>query len=72
MQCGNGLMHESVLVHDLTKCTRPVFEWANSMLVVVVEHLLGRDCTQEGVEHHYDTTGEAYVGRGHASNAGGW
>jgi meiotically up-regulated gene 157 (Mug157) protein len=23
MQCGNGLMHESVDVNDLSKCTRP-------------------------------------------------
>lgn len=26
LQCGNGLMHESVSVSNLNSCTRPVFE----------------------------------------------
>lgn len=33
LQCGNGLMHESVSTQNLAQCTRPVFEWANAMLV---------------------------------------
>lgn len=33
LQCGNGLMHESVSTQNLGQCTRPVFEWANAMLV---------------------------------------
>ena len=26
MQCGNGLMHESVDVNDVSKCTRPWYD----------------------------------------------
>lgn len=44
MQCGNGLMHESVNIHRPSRCTRPLFEWANAMLVVLAEQLLGEDC----------------------------
>lgn len=44
LQCGNGLMHESVHVDDLESCTRPVFEWANAMLVTLVERTLGTTC----------------------------
>lgn len=47
MQCGNGLMHESVDVNNLNHCTRPVFEWANALAVVLGEHLLGLDCDAE-------------------------
>lgn len=32
MQCGNGLMHESIHVDHPVACTRPIFEWANEML----------------------------------------
>lgn len=32
MQCGNGLMHESVDVNFPQACTRPIFEWSNEML----------------------------------------
>lgn len=32
MQCGNGLMHESIHVDHPIACTRPIFEWANEML----------------------------------------
>ena len=46
-QCDDGLMHESVDASNLQACTRPHFEWANAMLVVVVESLLGRDCDAE-------------------------
>jgi meiotically up-regulated gene 157 (Mug157) protein len=35
MQCGNGLMHESVSAADPGSCTRPWFEWANAMFVVL-------------------------------------
>lgn len=44
MQCGNGLMHESVAADDPTRCTRPEFEWANSLFVVLAESTLGIDC----------------------------
>lgn len=43
-QCGNGLMHESVRVNNLMQCTREIFEWANAMLVVLVESALDVDC----------------------------
>lgn len=44
MQCGNGLMHERAHVAGGSRCTREHFEWANALLVVVVEQLLGSDC----------------------------
>ncbi|KAI7846176.1 hypothetical protein COHA_000346 [Chlorella ohadii] len=44
MQCGDGLMHESVHVDNLKACTRKWFEWANALLAISVEHLLGYDC----------------------------
>lgn len=46
LQCGNGLMHESVNKDDLSRCTRPIFEWANAMLVTLVEGLLGWHCEE--------------------------
>lgn len=45
MQCGNGLMHESVSVNDLKSCTRKWFGWANAMLVALVEGAMGIDCS---------------------------
>jgi Metal-independent alpha-mannosidase (GH125) len=51
LQCGNGLMHESVSVHDLGKCTRPWFEWANAMLVVFAENALGLDCSSAAEQY---------------------
>ena len=51
LQCGNALMHESVSVHDLGKCTRPWFEWANAMLVVFAENALGLDCSAAAEKH---------------------
>ncbi|KAL4425793.1 hypothetical protein ABPG75_009809 [Micractinium tetrahymenae] len=45
MQCGNGLMHESVSVNDLNSCTRKWFGWANAMLVALVEGAMGVDCS---------------------------
>jgi meiotically up-regulated gene 157 (Mug157) protein len=39
MQCGNGLMHESVSVDKPSTCTRPIFEWANEMLgTALIQH----------------------------------
>lgn len=40
MQCGNGVMHESVHVNDLSRCTRMDFEWANALMVKIVHELL--------------------------------
>jgi meiotically up-regulated gene 157 (Mug157) protein len=50
MAYGNGLMHESVHVDQLSSFTRPEFGWANAMLVVV-ENLLGVDCDAEAEVH---------------------
>ena len=36
MTCGNGRMHESVSVENVAVCTRPDFEWANTMFVELV------------------------------------
>ena len=52
MQCGNGLMHESVNVNDVNSCTRPLFHWANAMFVVAMEQVLGWDCGQLAKEQH--------------------
>jgi Metal-independent alpha-mannosidase (GH125) len=46
MQCGNGLMHESVDALNVNRCTRPVFEWANAMLVALFETTLGESCDE--------------------------
>ncbi|KAL4449424.1 hypothetical protein ABPG77_007068 [Micractinium sp. CCAP 211/92] len=52
LQCGDGLMHESVNVDDLKQCTRKWFEWANALLVVSVEQLLGYDCDAAAQSFH--------------------
>lgn len=52
LQCGDGLMHESVNVNDLKQCTRKWFEWANALLVVSVEQLLGYDCDASAQAFH--------------------
>jgi hypothetical protein len=44
MQCGDGLMHESVNAQTPQYCTRPDFEWANAMLVALYEKSVGDDC----------------------------
>jgi meiotically up-regulated gene 157 (Mug157) protein len=49
-QCRNGLMHESINSNNVHDCTRPEFEWANAMLVVLVENSLGYDC-DESAQH---------------------
>jgi meiotically up-regulated gene 157 (Mug157) protein len=51
MAYGNGLVHESVHVDNLSSYTRPEFGWANAMLVVAVETLLGIDCDAEAELH---------------------
>lgn len=53
MQGDNGLMHESNDVNDPRRLTRPLFQWANTMLVVYYEQTFGRSCSQVGaVPHH--------------------
>lgn len=44
LQCGDGLMHESIDVNSPTRCTRRWFEWANALSVTAIEQLLGIDC----------------------------
>jgi meiotically up-regulated gene 157 (Mug157) protein len=51
MAFGNGLVHESVHVSSISRFTRPEFGWANAMLVVAVESLLGVDCDAEAEVH---------------------
>ncbi|PNW78187.1 hypothetical protein CHLRE_09g386137v5 [Chlamydomonas reinhardtii] len=46
MQGDNGLMHESNDVNDPRRLTRPLFQWANTMLVVYYEQTFGRSCSQ--------------------------
>lgn len=48
---GNGLMHESVNVDNPSQFSRAEFGWANAMLVVAVEQLLGADCDDAAEEH---------------------
>jgi uncharacterized protein len=50
-QCGNGLMHESVSAVDAAACTRPWFEWANAMYVVLYEDSFGERCDDAAEEH---------------------
>ncbi|EFJ42804.1 hypothetical protein VOLCADRAFT_107056 [Volvox carteri f. nagariensis] len=45
MQGGNGLMHESNDVDHPGQLTRPLFQWANTMLVVYYEQTFGRSCS---------------------------
>jgi meiotically up-regulated gene 157 (Mug157) protein len=52
LQCGDGLMHESVHVDELNRCTRKWFEWANALSVVAIEHLAGIDCDAAAEVHH--------------------
>jgi hypothetical protein len=39
-------------VSNPNRCTRPHFEWANALLVVAVEQLLGFDCDLAAQEVH--------------------
>jgi uncharacterized protein len=50
-QCHNGLMHESVSVDDLQWCSRPIFEWANALLVAVAEATIDVDCEKHAEEY---------------------
>lgn len=52
LQCGDGLMHESVNVDNVRACTRKWFEWANALLVISVEQLLGYDCDDAAQAFH--------------------
>jgi hypothetical protein len=66
MQCGNGLMHESVWINDCNTFTRADFGWANAMLVASVEALLGVDCDAEAQALHLQAARawEAWVANG--------
>jgi hypothetical protein len=55
---GNGLVHEGVNVDNEGAFTRPDFGWANAMLVVAVESLLGIDCDAAAEEHRLETIRE--------------
>ena len=52
LQCGDGLMHESIHVDRPSECTRRWFEWANALAVVAVEALLGEDCDAAAEAQH--------------------
>ena len=54
LQCNDGLMHESINVNNLGACTRKWFEWANSLLVTVAEHLVGCDCDTAAAKWHLE------------------
>jgi meiotically up-regulated gene 157 (Mug157) protein len=43
MRCGDGLMHESVHVDQPERCTRPSFEWANTLYVQLVWTIFSED-----------------------------
>ena len=47
MTCGNGRMHESVSVDNVAACTRPDFEWANTMFVELVSTHYPELCSVE-------------------------
>lgn len=42
----NGLLHESNDVDNPSALTRPLFQWANSMFVVLFEQMTGQSCTE--------------------------
>lgn len=71
MAKGNGLVHESVNVDNPTMFSRPEFGWANAMLVVAVEQLLGVDCDVEAEGHRLDSIGEREAKQHHAVPNGG-
>ena len=58
LQCGDGLMHESINVNNLEQCTRRWFEWANALLTVAAEHLVGLDCDAEAERRHRDAVAQ--------------
>lgn len=69
MQCGNGLMHESVNVDNVASCTRPIFEWANTMYVVLFETSFGKSCEEAFEKHRLAELGNEMRKRG--ANADG-
>lgn len=50
MQGDNGLMHESNDVNNPGALTRPLFQWANTLFVVLYEQTFGEDCAQVAEE----------------------
>ncbi|WIA43728.1 hypothetical protein OEZ86_010154 [Tetradesmus obliquus] len=71
MAYGNGLVHESVHVSSLSSFTRPEFGWANAMLVVAVETLLGVDCDAEAEKHRLMEIGKREQIEAHMPANGG-
>ena len=65
LQCGDGLMHESIHVDNLKRCTRKWFEWANALSVVAIEHLIGVDCDAAAEVQHREMIAkrEGYSGK---------
>jgi meiotically up-regulated gene 157 (Mug157) protein len=58
MANANGFMHESVHVDDPDKFSRAEFGWANAMLVVAVERLLGVDCDRAAESYRLQVISE--------------
>lgn len=71
MAQGNGLVHESVHVDTPTQFSRPEFGWANAMLVVVVEQLLGVDCDVEAEAHKLQSIRQREAQQQHTAPNGG-
>ena len=66
MAASNGLMHESVHVDDPSKFSRAEFGWANAMLVVAVEQLLGIDCDRAAEAYRLQVISERESKERHA------
>jgi meiotically up-regulated gene 157 (Mug157) protein len=71
MAKGNGLVHESVHVDTPSQFSRPEFGWANAMMVVAVEQLLGVDCDVEAEAHRLQAIEQREAKQQHAAPNGG-
>lgn len=52
LSCNLTVSCTAVQVSAPRRCTRPHFEWANALLVVAVEQLLGFDCDLAAQQVH--------------------